>query len=276
MKSSNVIAALRDSYKQPEWAFFTEVTDGTGAASTRRADAIAMNMWPSRALEIRGFEVKVSRSDLKSELLDPSKAEAFAQYTDSFYLAVPKGLTDGFDIPPNWGIIEVTEAGKTRIKRQGIINKDATALTREFVAGLLRAAAKSSESDLNAAIENRRAKLEADHYERFKSEVAREVNNLTRSTAALRVLDDRLNAEFNQSAASLAGDDGFWSAVAAVHKLGISSNWSGFGRIAKDLNMIQVTCKAMQDHITQYTTDLSAVVDEDSKKDGELMEASHD
>ena len=57
--AADIHAALRLRYAQPEWAIMFEVANGTGAAQRRYADAIAMNLFPSRGLCVHGFEVKV-------------------------------------------------------------------------------------------------------------------------------------------------------------------------------------------------------------------------
>lgn len=63
MKTAEIKAALRAKFCAPEWAIMFEVGDGTGASQSRWADAVAMNLWPSRGLQIHGFEIKAHRSD---------------------------------------------------------------------------------------------------------------------------------------------------------------------------------------------------------------------
>lgn len=46
MKASEICAALRERYKQPEWSLFFEVANGTAGYAKRHADALAMNMYP--------------------------------------------------------------------------------------------------------------------------------------------------------------------------------------------------------------------------------------
>lgn len=84
MTSSDICAALRERYTQPEWSLFFEVGNGTGGNCRRHADALAMNMYPSRGLSIIGFEIKVSRGDLSRELKNPDKAEAIKIYQDEY------------------------------------------------------------------------------------------------------------------------------------------------------------------------------------------------
>lgn len=64
--AADIEAALARIYSQPEWAILFDVGNATGGRATRRADAVAMSLWPSRGLELYGFEIKVSRADWKS------------------------------------------------------------------------------------------------------------------------------------------------------------------------------------------------------------------
>lgn len=143
MKSSQIFDAIAAAHTAPEWATFSEVGDATGVRASRRADALAMNLWPSRGLEIRGFEIKVSRSDLKRELDDPSKAEAIGRFCNTWCLATPVGLVRAEDmIPVTWGLFEVAENGKGSFKRLPTPRPDSEVIqpSRLFVAALARAA----------------------------------------------------------------------------------------------------------------------------------------
>ena len=73
--AQDIRAALRKTYCEPDWYLGFEVGNGTGARLRRHADAVAICNYPSRGYEIRGFEIKVSRNDLKSELDNCAKAE---------------------------------------------------------------------------------------------------------------------------------------------------------------------------------------------------------
>lgn len=108
--------ALQAQYTQPEWYLGFEVGNSTGSNCRRHADAIAVNAYPSKGFEIRGFEIKVSKSDLKSELENGLKSDEVARFCDYWFLLVPKGLTDTFTLPPTWGIIEYSD-GSLRQKK---------------------------------------------------------------------------------------------------------------------------------------------------------------
>jgi hypothetical protein len=113
--SDDIRKALSETYQPPEWYLGFEVGNSTGGSCRRRADAVAINAYPSKGFEVRGFEIKVSKQDLKSELENGIKSDEIARFCDYWFLVVPKGLTDGFTLPPTWGVIEYID-GKLRHK----------------------------------------------------------------------------------------------------------------------------------------------------------------
>ncbi|SDQ99338.1 MmcB family DNA repair protein [Pseudovibrio sp. Tun.PSC04-5.I4] len=256
MKSEDVIAALRTTYCQPKWALFTEVVEGLGFASRRRADAIAVNMWESGGFEIRGFEVKVSKADLRNELKDPSKAEAISQYCDTFILATPKGLTKDEELPESWGVLEVSDSGSVRIKKQPQRNKNPVELSREFFASLCRSSAKSAEVELEALVRNRVLKVKEKHAQQVNAELERRQGYDSRKVEQFEQLFSNLSQTLGQDASRLVHDENFLTAVAAVHALGVSQTYSGIGRIHKDLAMVMSTCSALNGVLGDHLTNL--------------------
>jgi hypothetical protein len=104
VSEAKLLRALARKYREPEWALLEHVPDGTGFTKTRTADAMAMNLWPSRGLAIHGFECKSFRGDWLQELRSPAKAEAFHDYCDFWWLVTEKGVVaDVSEIPATWG-----------------------------------------------------------------------------------------------------------------------------------------------------------------------------
>lgn len=137
MNAEQLYKAIERKHPEPAWACFAEVNQGTGSNAGRRADALAMSLWPSRGLIIRGFEIKVSKSDLRKEIKTPAKADAIASYCHEWWLVVPKGLIDDMsDIPDSWGVMEL---GKTlrSVKRAKSLKPKAVSYV--FLASVLRA-----------------------------------------------------------------------------------------------------------------------------------------
>jgi len=104
--SSDIEQLLRNRFCPPEWAFIPQVRNGTGyAQEVRTADAIAMELWPSRGLSLHGFEIKSYRGDWLTELKNPAKAEELAKFCDFWWLVAPKDIIKPEEIPATWGLM---------------------------------------------------------------------------------------------------------------------------------------------------------------------------
>jgi phage-related protein len=141
-KSSEVVEALRVHYgDKAVYAFFTEVGNSTGFKCNRHADVLVMSLWPSRGLEVIGFEVKVSRSDWKRELEHPEKADVIAQYCDRWFLAVgDENIVQPGELPATWGLYVPAKRGGLRCKVPAKTNEFLKPLDRSFTAAVLRSA----------------------------------------------------------------------------------------------------------------------------------------
>lgn len=126
------------------WAHFTEVRNGTGfARSVRSADAIAMSLWPSRGLEVHGFEIKASRSDWLRELKKPEKADEFIRYCDRWFVVTEPNVVEKGELPPTWGHLE--RRGSKLVAVTDAPKLDAEPITRAFLAAILRAAGRRAD-----------------------------------------------------------------------------------------------------------------------------------
>lgn len=157
--AADIRKALREKYKDPDWFLGFEVGDATGLMVSRHADAIAINQYPSRRYEVRGFEIKVSKQDLKRELEESAKADALAKYCNYWFLVVPKGLTDGMQIPEPWGIIEYAD-GKLRQKKKAEYAKNT--IDYGFMCGFIRGIRRMNDSVL-ADIAKKERQLTIEH-----------------------------------------------------------------------------------------------------------------
>lgn len=140
LTASQVDKAVRELYEKSGCFTLSEVRNGTGfeRRQTRTADMLIMSTWPSRGLFAEGVEIKVSKSDLRSELANPKKAEDIAKYCARWWLATPEGLTDGEAIPAGWGIIHVGDKLKAKIIRQAGHRESVTPMDILFVCAVLR------------------------------------------------------------------------------------------------------------------------------------------
>ena len=228
MKTPEVKSLLRARFCSPEWAIFFEVGDGTGSTQRRWADAVAMNMYPSRGLEIHGFEIKVSRSDWLRELKDPAKSSPVQQYCDRWWIVAPKDIIKPGELPPTWGHYDVTPGGIRQIVAAPKL--DAIPTTRAFMAAMMRRAGGVDEGEVRAAVERERQKLD----EQYSARVQREVEMRTRkSSEALEKL-----AEFErETGLSLNGYGAIKEiadAVRFIQHTGALGTWRGLEGMASE------------------------------------------
>ncbi len=138
-----------------EWIVCHEVPDSTGHGASRRVDAVAMNLWPSR-MALHGYEVKVSRSDWLRELKRPDKAETVWRFCDYWWLVVSdQEIVKEGELPEGWGLMVPHGKGLRRVVHAKHV--PAKSPSFEFMASMLRAglAGKvdrtSIQSELDAA-----------------------------------------------------------------------------------------------------------------------------
>lgn len=142
VRTADIKAALQSRYGGEAWALLWSVPDGTGMNKLRTADAIAMSLWPSRGLELHGFELKASRSDWQRELKQPAKAESICRYCDRWWIvAGDKGIVRDDELPPTWGLLVLNGAGLVQVKAAPALTPQP--IDRDFLAGLLRSSTKA-------------------------------------------------------------------------------------------------------------------------------------
>jgi len=230
--AADVKAAIKRKFCAPEWATFYEVAEGTGAAGGRYADAIAMNLWPSRGCELHGFEVKVSRSDWLNELKQPDKSAPIQRFTDRWWIVTPPDIIRDGELPPTWGHYIVKGNGLN-------VARMAPALPREnwhphFLAAVLRRAHEHSERSIrdgiNAAMSGERAAIEAEITKR----VDQALSVRRESEGSARNQLDRIMAAcgFDGEHKRWFDADGFGRAAKLVHELGIAGTYSSLASAA--------------------------------------------
>lgn len=153
---SDVMQMLRHRYESPEWVLVTEVGNA-GSASSRYADAVAMNTWSSRGYELHGFEIKHSRSDWLTELKKPEKSEQVMKYCDRWWLVVSDPAIVVVDeLPKGWGLLVPSQRKATmRVKVQAPC-LEAEPLKHSIVASMLRRAMQQSAIQAELGEEYRR------------------------------------------------------------------------------------------------------------------------
>lgn len=131
---------LAAKYKEPAYAFLQEVRNSTGfVGNVRSADAIAMSLWPSRGLDLIGFELKISRSDWLHELNKPQKADEIAPYCDYWWVVVAdESIVLEGELPPTWGLMAASGRGRSLRIIKDAPKLEAKELSRGLLASLLR------------------------------------------------------------------------------------------------------------------------------------------
>ena len=141
-KTQKLIEALRKDWPHPAYAFIQEFRGGTGYSRESRADVIAMDLWPSKGLELVGFELKTSRADWLKELKNPEKADPIKQFCDKWYLVVDSlNIVNRYndELPKDWGLMILNYMGKIEIKEEAPKLKPKP-IDRLFLASLMRLA----------------------------------------------------------------------------------------------------------------------------------------
>ena len=148
ISAADIRVLLHEKYSDHrQYAYAEEVGNATGLEQSRRLDAVVVNVYRSQGYTIEGIEIKVSRADLRRELMDSSKHNIFFDSIDYFSLATTADVlkaTPKDEIPSKWGIYEVMESNgklfmRTVRKPLSLHDEKAPAIDRPFFASLMRA-----------------------------------------------------------------------------------------------------------------------------------------
>lgn len=149
---SRISKALRAQYPLPHYALLYEVASGMGKTMSGYADAIAMGLFPSRGLDISGFEIKTDRRDWLKELKDPAKAENVGKFCDFWWLVTDDPqIAKPEEIPANWGLYVLEEDKLEVVKRPKKLK--AVHPDRTFIGAMLRRANEMAERERERAVE---------------------------------------------------------------------------------------------------------------------------
>lgn len=146
--SAAIYALLRARHSLPSWCFLPEVRDATGWAQRRTADALALDCYPSRGLEVHGFEIKVSRGDWLRELKDSSKSASIAGFCDRWWIVAPQGVVKQPELPKAWGLMTAGDILRVAVQAP-LIPKEP--MDASFIASLVRTALQSNTEAIKAS-----------------------------------------------------------------------------------------------------------------------------
>lgn len=138
----SLTSLISQAYPAPEWAVFFEVSNGTGFEASRRADAVAVGVWPSRGFQIVGFECKSDRRDWLRELANPAKADVIVAFCDRWYIVTDRPeIAKPEEVPETWGLL-VADEKRTKLLTKKLApalpDRDLTSVRRSFMAAMLR------------------------------------------------------------------------------------------------------------------------------------------
>jgi len=226
-RTADLEAAMRMQYRQPEWALFFNVADGTGATQRRWADAVAMSMYPSRGLSLVGFEFKVSRSDWQRERKHPEKAESVAQYCDTWYVVAPEGMIPRQELPEAWGLLEWKGDLKLWQKYRATQREKPKPLTRAFIASLLRSGSKADEAVIDAMVRKEVDKQR--QHDNANNEAA--ILRRTQRASEVIALNSVLNDIIEKSSYGWSSPAQFAEAANLAHRLNLHGRWGGMKKL---------------------------------------------
>jgi hypothetical protein len=253
VNNAQIYAALRERYCAPEHALFFEVANGTGSNIRRYADAVAMNLFPSRGLTLSGFEIKVARHDWQRELKNPHKVEeGVYKYCDHWWIVALPEVVAIAELPPTWGLLVLTERGL----RQSVAapRLEAHDMNRSFIAALLRRASNVDEAAVNALVQKkydvRAAQLNDEVERRVKSRLCEVEEKLAKVQNIERQLGVCLT--------DWAAHDGYGRLLKAMDVSGIAKSWAGLRQLARQLG-------GMAQRLDKHIADFDALAPEVKK-----------
>lgn len=232
--TTNLKRALRDRFCQPEWSIFFEVASGTGATGRRRADAVAMNMYPSRGLEVHGFEIKASRADWLRELKNPQKAELVFQYCDRWWLVAGKGVVQEGELPSTWGLLELgTEKGSLR-QAAPAPPLEPIPMAKPFIASLLRQAGKLDETERRDAMAAEHDRVREEYMQRVAKAKERANENYNILLKRIQEFEERTGIEIDRYGPS----EELAKAIILVNKLGVEQTYGCFSSFRRSAESV--------------------------------------
>lgn len=175
---TDVWPLLRRRFPAGEYALLREVRNEAGHAANRSADGIAMNLYPSRGLEVHGIEIKSHRNDWLREIKQPAKAEAFFKYCDRWWLVTADETVAKLEeIPDTWGWL-VAKGDRLYTKKEAP-KLTPEPLTRSFIASMFKRVTQGMvhKSELDDKVQEL-VNEEVDRKMRYQTDWERQYNDL--------------------------------------------------------------------------------------------------
>lgn len=184
MNTEDLRTLLRRRHDPMEWALLEEVSSRRG----RRADAVAVNLWPSRGHVVHGFEIKAHRNDWLRELKTPQKAEeSVFGYCDHWWIVASKGIVLAGELPDGWGLLEPKGGGLQAVEPARRLT--AKPVDRAFFASLIRRANDSLGARARAMVTDQLEEARRSNQETIDEAVNRRTRDYQRLQGQLEKLE---------------------------------------------------------------------------------------
>lgn len=177
MTAKQLVERLRASLVKPGddmpgGMFMTEVTLGA-----RRIDGLYCGFFGSRGRFLRGYEVKVARSDWLAELDQPAKAEAWEQNVHEWWIVAPDTtIVRPEELPPGWGLLVPDPNPRTKTRMLTVV-KAARHEDRQPSWEAVHAIIQKADTERMRATGERVRALQAEHREALEAEVQRRLSH---------------------------------------------------------------------------------------------------
>lgn len=227
--AADIRAALKLRYPAPEYALIWEVANGVGAARPRYADALALSLYPSRGLELHGFEIKVSRHDWVREKRNPEKADSFVRFCNRWWIVAPREVVPHDQLPPTWGLIEFD--GKALRQAVAAPALPAQELTRDFIAAVLRRGTAVDEGMIASLVRTRVAEQRAGDDATVERRVADRTSELSGQVKRIEKVEEALGfslSDWHHDAPEIG------RAIKLVLDMGVTNTYALARRMARD------------------------------------------
>lgn len=194
MTAAALVARLRASLVKPGddmpgGMFMTEV-----ALGSRRIDGLYCGFFGSRGRFLRGYEVKVARSDWLAELSQPAKADVWEQNVHEWWIVAPDTqVVRPEELPHGWGLLVPSPNPRTKT-RMDIVVKATRHEDRNPSWEATHAIIQKADSERMRAISERVRTLKAEHAASLAEEVSRRLSYDTDSAEHWKARAERADA----------------------------------------------------------------------------------
>lgn len=229
LTASDLRSAIAERYEAPEWHLEMEVT-----LEGRRLDVLAFNLWGARSYRVVGFEIKAARGDWLKELSQFQKAAQWTAVCDEFYVVTPPKLVKPYEVPLEWGHLELCGA-RMMTRKYPTRREPGTTLPREVAARFftritksLRERDRGDEARLRYEV---RQQIEADVTKHIEARRASDLTYLREQNEKYKALQETLGLNGYEDPSTIL------SLARLIHEAGIDRPYfkARIERIASDM-----------------------------------------